>query len=469
MVDINSKNKIFFWIFGIIFSLIIFISINIFPKLNYIKNNIVLTLFIILIILILFFIIGLFSSKLPTFFYSFLFKKSTDFENIKDEVKKIETEKDLNDLVNRLKVVIKTISSNKYSKKAVDSLISVIGLDTYQAEKVYRNIFLLKRLKFLCILIGFIFSVVLYILLNNLDFFNFINHNFILIFGICFVVFILFFLEGILITRLPDSFYLSLININKDILINNRNNINYKNIILKKFEDKQKQNILEIKHTIKYLLKQGIHIDWIKKILKNYGLQDKIIDVFIDEAKNEILSENNNFIKKDINISDKIKFATLKLSLAKVHENFVNLKDIYSKISVIQKDLDLISKKQESLEKITSSNISKDFNDFIKKTNEIKKDDLKNRIPKMNINFKDKSKYKDYVTFLYNLILPHVSKYSEKELISIFLYEGYDYELIDDVIFKFKKNKIVFGKDKLSKSPKIIDFLNNFYEKVKKK
>ena len=468
MNDINSKNKMFFWIFGIIFAILVFISINIFPQFNYIQENIVLTLLIILIVLILFFIIGLFSSKLPRFFYSFLFRKQDDFENIKDEVKRIETEKDLNDLVKRLKFVIKTISFNKYSKEAVNSLISIVGLDSNQAEKVYRNVLLLKRLKLFCITIGLIFSIVLYFLIINFNLFNFINQNIILTFGVCFVVFMLFFLEGILITRLPDSFYLSLININKEKIINNRNNLNYKNTVLKKYEDEQKQNVLEIKHTIKYLLKEGIHKDWIKKVLQNYGLKDKIIDVFITEAEKENLNEKNNFIKKNDNVSEKIKLATLKLSLAKVHENFISLKDIYSKISNIQKDLDTISSKQKSLEKMSSSDISKDFDKFIKNTTDIKKEDLQKRIPKLNINFKDKSKYKEYVTFLYNLILPHVSKYSEKELISIFLYEGYDYELIDDVIFKLKKNNVHFGKEKKSDTSKIVTFLNNFYEKFKR-
>ena len=468
MNDVNSKNKIFFWIFGIIFSILVFISINISPQLLYIKENIVLTLLIVLTVLILFFIIGLFSSKLPRFFYSFLFKQKEGFENIKDEVKRIETEEDLNNLVKRLKFVIKTISSNKYSKDAINSLISVIGLDTNQAEKVYRNILLLKRLKIFCILIGFIFSIFLYAIINHFDFFNFINHNFILTFGVCFVVFMLFFLEGILITRLPDSFYLSLININKEKIINNRNNLNYKNTVLKKYEDKQKHNVLEIKHTIKYLLKQGIHKDWIRQILKNYGLKDKIISVFIDEAEKENLSENNNFVKQNNVVSEKIKLATLKLSLAKVHENFISLKDIYSKISNIQKDLDTISNKQKKLEKMSSSDISKDFDKFIQKTNDIKKEDLQKRIPKMDVKIKDKSKYKEYVNFLYNLILPHVSKYSEKELISIFLYEGYDYELIDDVIFKLKKNNVHFNKEKKGNTSKIVNFLNNFYYKFKK-
>ncbi len=73
--------------------------------------------------------------------------------------------------------------------------------------------------------------------------------------------------------------------------------------------------------------------------------------------------------------------------------------------------------------------------------------------------------YEKLISNLYHLFLPHVETSSQNDVFSTLVYYGYPYEVVEDVIQKFKDKKIVFGKDKsTSLTDRIVNKINGFYD-----
>ncbi len=212
-----NKNivKLFFWIFGIIFSAIAYYLIITLPSFAYIKEVQFLPFLIVLIILILFFLIGILLSKFPIFWYSKL--RSSNIKDVLDEVNFKNKEENIDDLVRQLKEAISVLSKSNYSEASINYFITNIGISREYVNRIILNIKQLKRLKTLSVLMGLVISIVLYLIITNLPMFDHISRLIFLISAI--IIFLLFVLEGYLVTRMPDAFYLNLININKDKLL----------------------------------------------------------------------------------------------------------------------------------------------------------------------------------------------------------------------------------------------------------
>ena len=249
----------------------------------------------------------------------------------------------------------------------------------------------------------------------------------------------------------------------------------YKNTqAIKRFQKLQKQNVIEIKNTVKYLLKQNVKKSWIENVLKNYSIDSKVAKDLINTASSEIKESEVN---KTID-SDKLQDATIKLSLAKIQENFMTLKELYSKIQLLQKNVEEISKKQSVLEKVYNKEKAKvsikeledrkNLTKFKKEGKVLKKKLDKKNFPKINVKVTDKDTYKKYIDFMYHIIQPHISKYTKQELYAILLSEGYKYEFVDDVIQKLEDNKIKFKETSSSKFS-FVDLINKLYSKFSKK
>lgn len=473
MLEGNKKgnSKIFFWIFGIIFAIVIYISIKTIPFFSYLNQIMWLPLFISLIIIILFFIIGNFSKKVPFYYISLIFNKNK--KNLKDlslKIEEKETESDIQNLVSKLKNILKIISAYGYSKESSLFLINSIGISKASAEKIIHELKRLRNIKRTCIFLGLFISISVFILISYLPIFEFIKEVTILRFAIPFVILFLFFLEGFLVTRMPQSFYLKLIDLNKETILNNKKLILEKYTNIKKIKDVEKKDIASIKQTIKYLLKEGLKKEWIEQIIKNYGFSSDVSSEFVDEAIKELKE-----LPKDLK-EIKLGNAALKLSLAKIEESFSDLKKIYSKLSELQSVVDNLSKRQKELETLSEIAIKKQLKSLSGKNSQLNKQ-LSETLEKPIISI-DLEKLKklgedpernEIVNFLYNLVLPYIKNYSEKELVSLLLYKGYSYELVEDLILKIKNNKKKFGKIEKSAQEKIISKINLLYNLFSKK
>ena len=472
---IKSKAKAFFWLFGIIFTYICYLVINHIPLFEYIKNSSWLAYAIYIVILLLFFIVGLFFSKIPNFFYILFFKPHMDLNDVIKEVKISKNEDDVNLLVDKFKKIIKIVSKYRYSKKATLNILESIGFTKEQSEKISKTIILLKKMKTFIYFTGFIIALIVYAILINLPSFKFLYLiSPILPIVIAFVVLVLFVIEANVVTQLPNSFYLNLTNITKDKMEKYKQEVYKNTAAIKKFQKLQKQNVIEIKNTVKYLLKQNIKKSWIENVLKNYSIDEKVAKDLINKANAEI---KDTKVSK-INDSDKLQDATIKLSLAKIQENFMTLKELYSKIQLLQKNVDEISKKQSVLERVYNKEKAevsikelednKNLSKFKKQGNVLKKKLDKKNFPKINVDVTDKNTYKKYVDFMYHIIQPHVENYTKQELYAILLSEGYKYEFVNDVIKQLEDNKIKFKTIRSSKFS-FVDLINNLYSKVSKK
>ena len=472
---VKRKAKAFFWLFGIIFTYICYLVINHVSLFEYIKNSSWLAYAIYIVILLLFFIVGLFFSKIPNFFYVLFFKPRMDLNDVIKEVKISENEDDVNLLVEKFKKVIKIISRYGYSKKATLNILESIGFTKEQSEKISKTIIVLKNMKIFIYFTGFIIGLIVYAILISLPSFNFLYQiTPLLPIVIALVVFILFVIEANVVTQLPDSFYLNLTNITNDKMEKYKQEVYKNKIAIKKFQKLQKQNVLEIKNTVKYLLKQNIKKSWIANVLKNYSIDEKVANDLINSANAEIKNSKVN----NLNESDKLQDATIKLSLAKIQENFMTLKELYSKIQILQKNVKDISRKQSVLEKVYSKEKAKvsikeleskkNLSKFKKQGKVLKKKLDHKDFPKINMDVTDKGTYKKYIDFMYNIIRPQVENYTKQELYAILLSEGYKYEFVDDVIQKLEDNKVKFKTKKSSKFS-FVDLINNLYFKISRK
>jgi hypothetical protein len=183
----------------------------------------------------------------------------------------------------------------------------------------------------------------------------------------------------------------------------------------------------------------------------------------------------------------------LELFLSKIHEEFISLKDIYEQLNKMNVEISDIKKNQNQLKSFTSKNISNnkvkttvDNNnnnpDVTNKNYSFKKIKNKTFINKnkvltvydKNVLEKDledvpnSKKYSSLIDFLFNLLKPYTSKYTQKEIYSFLLSEGYATYIIDDVIIKFKDNKILFAAKSRPLSEKFVYFVNNMYTKISK-
>jgi hypothetical protein len=269
---------------------------------------------------------------------------------------------------------------------------------------------------------------------------------------------------------MPQSFYLKLINLNKETILKNKKLLLEKYTNINKIKDVEKKDINSIKQTIKYLLKEGLKKEWIEQIIKNYGFSSSVSSKFIEEATKELKE-----LPKDLK-EIKLGSSALKLSLARIEESFSDLKEIYSKLSELQSIVDDLSKRQKELETLSEIAIKKQLKSLSRKNSKLNQqfsEPIEKPIISIDLNKLKKLEVEpernEIVNFLYNLVLPHIKNYSEKELVSLLLYKGYSFELVEDLILKIKDNKKEFGKKEKSTQEMIINKINLIYNLFSKK
>jgi hypothetical protein len=490
------KIKLFFWSFGLIFIFITYYLLFYVPVFSYLIESIYIPYLILLILLVLFFLIGNYSSKIPLFWYNLFWKK--DLKGVLKEIEIRRKEEEVDELVKKLKQSINILSKNKYSNISIKYLIDNIGVSEESASKIILNIKRLKRLKTLSVFLGLFLAIILYFSVTNLSLFSHIPQYIFLISAI--IIFLLFVLEGYLVTRMPDSFYLDLINVNKKKLLEYQKEMIFKSNYLNNLNAKQKESLENIKNAIKFLLNQNISKDSIVSFFNKYDISKETINQLIVISKNEIDKDaNNSELSSKSKKNDFKSDAMIKLTLSKIHDSFEQINNIYTQVTKLQKEVLDISERQKRLEKIALSksiNSNKNINSqnnlktntfTNQKQNSIIRNEFQNKeiqnkeiksikdisfdLKKINskklkelLNKKD-SEYQKLISYLYHLFLPYKDDISQNDVFSTLLYHNYPYEVVEDVLQKFKDKKVIFAKDnKYSISEKIVNKINSFYE-----
>jgi hypothetical protein len=482
------KIKLFFWSFGLIFIFITYYLLFYVPVFSYLIENIYIPYLILLILIVLFFLIGNYSSKIPLFWYNLFWKK--DLKGVLKEIEIKRKEEEIDQLVNKLKKSINILSKNKFSDISIKYLVDNIGVSPESANKIILNIKRLRRLKTLSVFLGLFLAIILYFSVTNLSLFSHMPQYIFLISSI--IIFLLFVLEGYLVTRMPDSFYLDLININKKKLLEYQKEMILKSNYLNNLNIKQKESIDNIKNAIKFLLNQNINKESIINFFNKYNMSKETINQLIVISEKEINQSQESFKLESISKNKDFKSdAMIKLTLSKIHDSFEQINNIYVQVTKLQEEVLDISKRQKRLEKIALSkpiNLSKNINpqNTLEINNQEQKPIIKNNLKdKIDHSIQDISKdlkkinskklkellskkdseYNKLINYLYHLFLPHKDELSQNDVFSTLISNNFPYEIVEDVLQKFKDKNVIFAKDnKLSFSEKIVNKINYFYE-----
>ncbi|MFH0906529.1 MAG: hypothetical protein V1824_04295 [archaeon] len=492
----SYQKKIIVWIVGLILSAIVYFLIQSLYTLSYVKSVFWLSIVIPAILLILFFIIGILISKVPdTFYLATSQLKQIDTKKLEDIIDKEKEEDDFKKFVSNIKSTISFFVKNNYPQEALSSFAKGIGITEKQANNLVKILRKQEAAKMFLWVFGFVFSIGIYFTINKFEVLQFLKTpNNLLALVISLVIFILFLIEGFLIARIPDSIYLNLLDINKKQILKHKELIRSRENEIINIKQTKTQSIEKLKQTVRYLLKLNVDKNWIKEyLIKN--ISENEASKLIEEVFKE------NIVSKQSSEDHKIIDATIKLSLAKIQENFNELKKVYEKLSTLQKEVDLIKKEAMEIANITKQDFTKEFNlkknktsvatqkltssknstsklnktSASFKTNNTKQLTKEINLPKTkdNINLLiddglSNQDYRNEIDFLYNLILPQINKISKEELTSMLLIKNYAPHVVDDLLAKFEENNISFKGQITKKSNKFVDFINNLYSKLKK-
>ena len=449
--------KIFFWIFGLIFTVCLYLLIMKLSIFDYIKEAFWKPLLISLVTLILFFCIGIVLSKKPMALFGFTIKQK-DLSSIETIIAESQRDEKVRELVKRFRKVINIINIHEYSEKSIEILMNVVGLSEEQSKKVIGVCFKLRKVKTFLLILAAVLPFLVYYMIVTLSFFSNLNAVPIVPVVISLTVFLLFVLEATLVTRLPDSFYVNLVGLNKEEIDKNKVKLAEKASKLQDLEIKKAKNKATIKQIIIYLLSQEVAIGTIREVVSKYGLSEPEIITLFKECK---INTINSIEKKDARVIDLL----VKLSLANIHDNFLELKQSYDAVNNIQLEIDNLSKKQDVLSLLSEKDTSK-LNKYVGKNKKGQSfDNAEKILSKIDTaGIRQDMPYNDQINFIYHLLLPQVSSYSKEEITSVLLYEGYTYEFIDDVFEKLIADKVQIGKNEDSKSNGFINFINKVYD-----
>ncbi len=452
---ITINKKIFYWIFGLVFSIIVYLLVHHMPFFSNLKEIWYLELVLPLIIIFLFFVVGCLISKISKISLLLLAKKDkVKLNAIENMVNSENSEEQINKLVTNIKKLISFIIKEKYSKESIKHFVEYIGMDFDTAENIIRHIKKIRTVRYIYWIFGFLLSVCVYFLIILLPNFLFLKETLIPL-AISLVIFCLFFVEGFLVIRLPQSFYLNLLGI-KDIKLLNQQ----KQMVLNKAK-KQQEHITNIKNTIRYLLKIKTDSEFIKKLLVENGFSKQVAESILTNLIKEDTLDSN----KEVNLPSTANEKMTKLFLSKIHDEFLSLKEVYGQINEINKKIDFLEKRQK---KFINNNTNGS-----NKANVISSENI--TLPK-NFNLKiesktEKEKYEKYmkqIRFLFEFLKPYAKKYTKSQLESFLVSQEYNPEIITDVMNEFKKEGVDFVSTE-NLQTKVVNFINDVYSSFSKK
>lgn len=440
----SQKKKIFFWLFGLLLAVFIYFLLS-----KYSKNPLWVVLAISLVVIFLFYIVGEIVSNISGL-YLHLFNKN-DPNKIFLLAKEEEDKQKVEDLIKKIKKTMAFVVSQNYSEESIKLLNDYIGISQEETFKLIEITKKLNKVKWTYWLFGLIFTLINIFLIFFIENFNFLKDPIYLPISINIIIFLLFYMVGILTTKLPNKYYLEIFNLKQE-------KIKDTNIKTKKnLEQKQKLSIESIKTSIRYLLRIRVPKEEIITIMINQGFTRKVADEIISQ----ITEEQINLLKK---IPSRKGGALEKVFISKIYEEFINLKEINTEINIIKESLSKVETRQKEIE-------------FNLKRLKNKKQNTVNKIPYSKDDFEPKTTSKTYyqvkrekgynfskeVYFLYNLILPQTLKHTKEDIEAFLLYQNYSLDTISDLMELFRLNNINFKENK--KENKIVAFINKFFDK----
>ena len=136
-----------------------------------------------------------------------------------------------------------------------------------------------------CIILSSLNMVLIY----SLDIFVFLRTPMIIPVTVSLVIYMLFFVEGFLILRLPKHVYLDVLKITEKSKEERKYALEKNKEELNKKESIQKKSIQNIRNTIKYLIEIGANRDWILDLLVSNGFSKEVAqDIMFDIIKDGI-------------------------------------------------------------------------------------------------------------------------------------------------------------------------------------
>lgn len=446
------ESKIVFWIFGLLISTIIF---SILYYSNFFDSKYQLFPFnFSLVLLILFFFIGFFSNKWPAILYSFFnnknkFSKDSILRNVQYNNDKTKI------LIKRFKEIFSNIKFSD-KKESLSILRRTVGFSNKSAEEVYNILKQINKRKYQLIFSGILVSILIYLLITNLNFLSFITKTKFYPLAISLLIFLIFFFKGISLSKLPINFYLNLVIINKKAINESKENLVLLNQKLTDLYNDEKKNQQKLKDLVYDLTCKGVLKKEILEILKEQDKLNSKLKLLIDESREEY------------NITSKKDYNQINYSIKEIVDQYEVLKIIDNDIYNLKQEILEAEKIKETIEKINSDDW--EYYKNLKLTSILRRSkDFEDKITDQifqNIDYKKNVK-KDYnliLNDLYQATLPYSKTLTKNKLASILISRGYSYEVVDDLINLFEKNNIDLDKNKSSVQNKIITSINSIYE-----
>lgn len=456
-MSVQQNRKIFFWVFGLIFSIFLYFGLS-----KYTSNSVFVVLSISLIIIILFFFIGEIMSHFSGFCVYCLKQKSSS--EILDFAKQEFTKEKKREIINKIKCALNSAISQNYSEESINQLNKYVGINIEETRKLIALTKKLIAIKWVYWILGLCFSISNVFLIFYIDYFSFLRYPVYVPLGVNLIIFLLFYIEGILVMRVPESVYFKILNIQEEKQKKHQDTKVDNNQKSKIKEEKQKETIESIKVSIGYLLKMKVPKEMLEKILIEQGFS-------VNVSKQIISDLDSNVSIKEKTLPVKRHGATEKLFLNKIYEDFSSLKSISSELSELKENMNTLSEKQKEIDnfseritdlenKIKDLNVSDKLQGKTQNHKVMKKDNVKSEVSRSK---EQGYKFSTEVNFLYNLILPQASKYRKEDIQSFLLYQNYNLETVEDLMELFKQNNVKFKED--DQENKIISFINRVFAK----
>lgn len=473
---LKDTKKIFLWIFGLIFSGVVYFLL----KNNYIfvSKNPYIPLAISLVIFVLFIIVGFLVSKISNIFY-LAFSKSKDLDKVQKIARDEQQEKQLKLIVKNITKIVNYILFKNYSKESIKALSDYIGLDSEATERLVKIIRETTKIRFIYWIIGIVLSSLNMVLIYSLDIFVFLRTPMIIPISVSLVIYLLFFIEGFLILRLPKHIYLDVLKITERSKEERKYALEKNKEELNKKESIQKKSIQNIRNTIKYLIEIGANRDWILDLLVSNGFSKEVAQDIMFEIIKEGMKDKELYKAEIKEITNMKK--TQELLVKKMSEDFKNLREIYQEVNYLKNFVSNLEVKEIKADSFREKQVSYKTIDYPEKQTGMSAsiNEIKNKRDYANIpthtsritvqEAKDslpKNTSKDHdINFLYALIRPYANKYTREELQSMMLSLGYSVAMIDDVLILLEQNGVDFKQEEKG----IFDFVGNLIDKASKK
>jgi SOS response regulatory protein OraA/RecX len=448
------ESRVFFWILSVLFSSLLFAVLYFF---DFFGINSSFPFNISFIILVGLFFLGVFSPKITMKIYSIISRTENELKKIFNS-ELSDTEKNTEQMISRYKEIFYNLNFGE-KQKSIEVIQRTIGFSKESAIKVYSILKEITRTKFLITVAGFLVGIIVYVLFTNLSFFEVIKNTKLFPIAISLILIFMFYFESIIASKLPASFYLNILNINQKQLLENKKDINKKEENLTNLFNVRDDKRKKLKSVVTELTKKGVKKEDIIEILASKGINDYKTKEIIMEAREDWsttkLKTNFDDVAKDIKI-----ITDFHNEIKNIEQELLNLKKNIVEIKIVQ----------ETIEKINSDDWDyykhMQFSDVLK-SNAFEKVQNEDIINKIHLRREVKSDYGQIINELYNTFLPSVNTLSKDKISSILISKGYSYEIVTDLLDKFKQNKVVFKTNNNRFQDKLISKINNLYESFK--